>query len=474
MNSRDTRLTQRHISGKIFEITYKGRYFLFNSYPIRVIEIEQPVEDNQLDEEILKILGDDVEASVILQPSFSGFAAVELISTTNCNLRCTHCTARDFDQDGAAKYYGMPASDMSSDTMIAAIEAGIVQLEKRLQECPVDVPVFEMFITGGEPMLVWENLKVAFTYARQRLAQIPGTTGYVFTPHIVTNGTLIDEAVAKEMVDYKVQVTIALDSPYNQVRVNLKKEAATPEALRGLKNLVAAGHKQTSVNVVIAGEDMPILDDVMAYLENLDAFKGITTIQVSPLAPPIAHTEFAAKGLTAKHSGFNNQGVCESFSDKLIEYSIRYGLDMKSYGNKLGNWLLQGGTQHRCPVAEWKWAATPNGDVYACHQLVGIEQFKMGNLANPNWYESESAQVIRNRFVARTVDKTDLCPECVLNSSCMVFVDCPARSFLEMGDEKKIVPHYCECGKKYLETLLGEQIISLIDSGNIKSNPLKC
>lgn len=96
----------------------------------------------------------------------------------------------------------------------------------------------------------------------------------------------------------------------------------------------------------------------------------------------------------------------------------------------------------------------------------------MGNIADQNWYESELACLVRRRFVARTIDKTDSCPDCALSSSCMVFVDCPARSFLEMGDENKIVPHYCKCGKKYLETLLGEQIISLVDTGTIKSNPL--
>lgn len=461
-------LIQRKIDKGIFELHFKGRYFLMNAYPIRIIEIEEPLSGDELDDEVLQMLRSGSGNEQILQPPFSGFGAVEFISTTHCNLRCKHCTARDFDESGEATYYGFPAKHMSEDTMKAAIETGIIQLEKRLLDYPVRTPNFEMFITGGEPVMAWDQMRVALRFAHERLAKIPNSDGYVFTPHIVSNGTLIDENIAREMKNLGVQITIALDSPFNEVRVDSSGATATPDAVKGLKALVGVGHKQTSVNVVIAGEDMPLIDKVMDYLEGLGAFEGITTIQLSPLAPPIAHTSFADKGLSPKKTGFNCPEICDDFSDKLIEYSRKYRLDMKGYGTKVGNWLLQGGTPYRCPVAEWKWAVTPSGDVYACHQLVGIEQFKMGNISDPGWYDSAQAISIRERFKARTVDNTDLCPDCALVSTCMVFVDCPARSFLEVGSENRIVPHYCRCGKKYLESLLGQQILSLMDTGSIK------
>ena len=134
---------------------------------------------------------------------------------------------------------------------------------------------------------------------------------------------------------------------------------------------------------------------------------------------------------------------------------------------------MQGGTQYRCPVAEWKWAVTPTGDVYACHQLVGIEQFKMGNVREPKWYDAPQARAVRERFLARTIDAADSCRACVLKSTCMVFVDCPARSFLEMGHENKVVPHYCKCGKTYLEKLFGEHLLSLFDTGTPAVAPVR-
>ena len=145
---------------------------------------------------------------------------------------------------------------------------------------------------------------------------------------------------------------------------------------------------------------------------------------------------------------------------------------MKGYAGKVGAWMQQGGTQYRCPVAEWKWAVTPEGNVYACHQLVGIEQFRMGNIYDSGWYDAPLARSVRDRFLARTTDKADLCKSCILKSTCMVFVDCPARSFLEMGNERIVAPHYCQCGKKYIEHLFSEHLTSLIDTGMITVKPL--
>ncbi len=464
---------QRPIGDGLFKVQYGDRIFVLSPLPLKVVEIDRDIEKSQeLGENILTLFNSGTTYDV---PPFAGFGAIEFVATTHCNLRCTHCTARAFDSlDTRNLYYGMPAAHMPIRTMRRAIRMGIRQLEARLRTYPVRVPHFEMFITGGEPLLVWDKLRDALAYARELLSRIPNTDGYTFTPHIVTNGILIDDRIARELTASETVVTVALDSPFNQVRVYADGKAATPRAAEGLKKLVAAGHKQAIVNAVIAGEEMGKLDDVMSYLEGLGVLDGVSSIQLSPLAPPIAHTAHANLGLSSKRSGFNNSSVCERFSEKLIEYSHKYRIDMKSYSDKIGKLMVQGGTLYRCPVAEWKWAVTPAGDVYACHQLVGVEKFWMGNLADPAWYDAPAARAVRDRFLARTVKDADLCKNCVLGSTCMVFVDCPARSYLEMGDEATVAPHYCVCGKKYLEMCFGEHLFSLLDKGTPAIKPLCC
>jgi uncharacterized protein len=361
--------------------------------------------------------------------------------------------------------------DMPLEVMLNAIEEAIRQLESRQASSPNKSLIFEMFITGGEPILVWPALRKALQYAKSRLGAVRHVGEVVFTPHIVTNGTLIDDTVAAQLAESETVITVALDSPFNEVRVDASGTPATPSALVGLKRLIKAGHKRTSVNVVVPGETFSQIDRIFGYLEDQNAFKGVTSIQLSPLAPPIQHTEFAEKKLATKRSGYLDPNVCREFSMKLIEYSIRYGLDMKQYGAKVGSLMEQGGARYRCPVAEWKWCVSPNSDVWACHQLVGIEKFRMGNLMDRGWYDSPHARSIRDLFLGRTVESADLCRDCVLSGCCMVFVDCPARSFLEMGDVYLVTPHYCECGKTYLECLFGEHLISLADRGRVAKPP---
>ena len=468
MKRSSERLAQYNLGNGIFEVHYLNRFFLMNTFPIRIIEIDKPLlVYEKINANILSALKLKEELPII---DFQGFGAVEFIATTRCNLRCTHCTARAFD-DVNDSYYGMPAMDMSRELMFKAIDDSIQQLEIRLNKYPIKNIQYQMFITGGEPLLVWKDLEATLYYAKNKLDKIPNITNYIFNPHIVTNGILIDKHIAKSLKEVNAIVTVALDSPFNEVRIDETGKPATPKAIVGLKNLIAAGHKRASVNVVIAGESIDDLDLVFSYLENNKAFEGITTIQLSALAPPIQHTKFAGKGLSCLSAGFHDENICKCFSEKLIEYSTKFNLDMKNYGSRLGSLIKQGGTRYRCPVAEWKWCIVPNGDIYACHQLVGISDFFMGNINEENWYDLDISNKIRNKFKERTVFKTDLCKDCALCSSCMVFVDCPARSYLEEGDIYKVTKHYCLCGKTYLEKLLGEHIISLADNGTLSNFP---
>ncbi len=451
------RLQQKKIGDNLFFLEYKERYFIMNTYPIKIIEIEEPISEPN------SFLTDYLKTDSFENQDYSGFGAVEFVATTRCNLMCKHCTARTFDNDNHS-FYGMPSMDMTKQKMQKAVISAINQLNERQATNFSEYINFEMFITGGEPLLVWDNILSTLKFTVKELKKIQNIKEFKFNPHIVTNGVLITDKIAKELKENDVIVTVALDSPYNEVRINKDNYSATPDAIKGLQKLIKVGHKKTSVNVVIAGEKMSIIDKVFDYLKEKKAFEGISAIQLSALAPPIQHTEYANKGLSIKeNTGFNNSSNCLLFSEKLIEYSFKYKTDMKLYSSKLSSNLMQGGNRYRCPVAEWKWCIVPNGDIYACHQLVGIDKFKLGNIDMEDWYTSNQSKYIRKLFTERTVFKADLCADCVLSTSCMVFVDCPARSYLEEGDINKVPKHYCLCGKTYLETLLGEHIINLID-----------
>lgn len=89
-------------------------------------------------------------------------------------------------------------------------------------------------------------------------------------------------------------------------------------------------------------------------------------------------------------------------------------------------------------------AVTPNGDIYPCHQFVGQDEFKMGNL-NDNTF----SQTLKNKFSSNNIYSKDECKKCWAKYFCSG--GCSANNF---NFEKNInTPHKisCDLQKKRLE-----------------------
>ena len=89
-------------------------------------------------------------------------------------------------------------------------------------------------------------------------------------------------------------------------------------------------------------------------------------------------------------------------------------------------------------------AVDPHGDIYPCHQFVGIEQWKMGNL-----YDGTFDDDIKTYFSKVHVYSKEGCRNCWAKFFCSG--GCNANSFIYEGDVKKPYKLACEMQKKRLE-----------------------
>ena len=89
-------------------------------------------------------------------------------------------------------------------------------------------------------------------------------------------------------------------------------------------------------------------------------------------------------------------------------------------------------------------AVEPHGDIYPCHQFVGIEQWKMGNL-----YDGTFNDDIKTYFSKVHVYSKEGCRSCWAKFFCSG--GCNANSFIYEGDVKKPYKIACEMQKKRLE-----------------------
>ncbi|NTV89510.1 MAG: SPASM domain-containing protein, partial [Clostridiales bacterium] len=93
-------------------------------------------------------------------------------------------------------------------------------------------------------------------------------------------------------------------------------------------------------------------------------------------------------------------------------------------------------------------AITPEGDIYPCHQFVGMENFKMGNVFESNEVDSKISGIFGNSNIYTRND----CMECWARFYCSG--GCPANAYQFNNDINKPYKIGCELEKKRVECAL--------------------
>ena len=89
-------------------------------------------------------------------------------------------------------------------------------------------------------------------------------------------------------------------------------------------------------------------------------------------------------------------------------------------------------------------AISPDGDIYPCHQFVGIEKFHMGNI-----HEGTFDLDIKKEFAGSHVYSKPECKKCWAKFYCSG--GCNANNYQYEGDIRKAHKISCELEKKRLE-----------------------
>ena len=94
-----------------------------------------------------------------------------------------------------------------------------------------------------------------------------------------------------------------------------------------------------------------------------------------------------------------------------------------------------------CGVGTEYIAVTPEGDIYPCHQFVGDEKFRMGNLDT-----GVTKRDIIKRFMERNVYSSQECKECFARLYCSG--GCSANAYHSNGDVSRVYELGCELHRK--------------------------
>lgn len=339
----------------------------------------------------------------------------------DCNLRCEYCFAATGDFGGGRKL-------MDYETGKKAIDF--------LLENSGDRVNLELDFFGGEPLMNFGVVKDIVKYAR---SQEPiYNKNFRFT--ITTNGMLINDDVIDFVNKEMANVVLSIDGR-KEVNDNIRKRVngtgCYDKIMPMFKKLVEKRDKDRDYYVrgTFTKYNLDFAEDVM-HLYN----EGFDQVSVEPV-------------VTKPEEKY---ALTEGDLPKIFKEYERLALELLENKEKGGNLnffhfmldLDQGPCAIKrlrgCGCGNEYVAITPEGDIYPCHQFVGMEEYKMGNL-----HDETFNMDIKNEFAQTHIYSKPDCKECWAKFYCSG--GCNANNYIYAGDTHNAFKLSCEMEKKRLE-----------------------
>ena len=338
----------------------------------------------------------------------------------DCNLRCEYCFASTGD-------FGEGRKLMPLETGKQAIDFLLKHSANRKN--------LELDFFGGEPLMNFEVVKQVVAYARSKEQEY----GKHFRFTITTNGMLLNDDnidfINKEMSN----VVLSIDgrkAVNDRMRKRVDGKGSYDIILPKYQRLVAQrGDKEYYVRGTYTKYNLDFSNDVFDLLEH-----GFDQISVEPVMAdendPYAITEADLPAIFKEYEVLMNKILdYEKTGKKFNFFHFMLDLDQGPCAIK----RLRG-----CGCGNEYVAITPDGDIYPCHQFVGMEEWKMGNLEEGTFDQAKKADFAK----AHIYTKPD-CRECWARFYCSG--GCNANNYQYAGDIRKAHKLSCEIEKKRLE-----------------------
>ena len=338
----------------------------------------------------------------------------------DCNLRCKYC----FASTGS---FGGHRTMMDVETGKKAID---FLIEKSAGRRNLEVDFF-----GGEPLMNFEVVKQIVEYARIREKE----TNKNFRFTITTNAILLNED-NKEFINKNMHnVVLSIDGrkeTNDRMRPRVDGSGTYENILPKLKDMADARNQDNYyVRGTFTRENLDFSNDVL-HLADL----GFKQISVEPV-------------VAAKESGLDIreedlEQLFTEYESLAMEYINR---DKNKEGFNFFHFMIDlnqgpciikrlGG----CGSGHEYLAVTPEGDLYPCHQFVGDEKFKMGNV-----HCGEFKSEFQMNFQKSNVYTKKDCSECWAKFYCSG--GCAANAYQFNNDINVPYKIGCELEKKRVE-----------------------
>ncbi|MBQ2955400.1 MAG: thioether cross-link-forming SCIFF peptide maturase [Clostridia bacterium] len=337
-----------------------------------------------------------------------------------CNLNCSYCFASQ------GKYHG--------DRAVMSFEVGKRALDFLIENSGTRRNL-EVDFFGGEPLMNFDVVKQLVAYARS----IEKEKGKNFRFTLTTNGMLIDDDVIEFANKECSNVVLSLDGRkeiHDRYRVDYAGNGSWEKIVPKFQKLVEArGGKDYYMRGTFTHANPDFLKDIQQMLD-----LGFTELSMEPVV--------CAPGDPSALTEEDKPIVMEQY-EKLAELMRKHDKEGKPFTFYHYMIDLTGGPCiykriSGCGSGTEYMAVTPWGDLYPCHQFVGEEKFKLGNI-----WDGVTNTDIQDEFMGCNVYARPDCRNCWARLYCSG--GCAANAYHSTGSIKGIYEYGCDLFRKRME-----------------------
>ena len=337
-----------------------------------------------------------------------------------CNLNCEYCFASQ------GKYHG--------DRAVMSFEVGKRALDFLIENSGSRRNL-EVDFFGGEPLMNFDVVKQLVAYARSIEKQ--HNKNFRFT--LTTNGMLINDDVIEFANRECSNVVLSLDGRkeiHDRYRVDYAGNGSWEKIVPKFQKLVEArGGKDYYMRGTFTHANPDFLKDIQVMLD-----LGFTELSMEPVV--------CAPGDPAALTEADKAIVMDQY-EKLAELMRRRDKEGRPFTFYHYMIDLTGGPCiykriSGCGSGTEYMAVTPWGDLYPCHQFVGEEKFKLGDI-----FSGVSNTAIQNEFAACNVYARPECHDCWARLYCSG--GCAANAYHSTGSIRGVYQYGCDLFRKRME-----------------------
>ena len=337
-----------------------------------------------------------------------------------CNLNCSYCFASQ------GKYHG--------DRAVMSYEVGRQALDFLMENSGTRRNL-EVDFFGGEPLMNFQVVKDLVAYARS----VEKEKGKNFRFTLTTNGVLVDDDVIEWANRECSNVVLSLDGRkeiHDRYRVDYAGNGSWEKIVPKFQRFVEArGGKEYYMRGTFTHANPDFLKDIQTMLD-----LGFNELSMEP----VVCAEGDPSALTSE-----DMSIVMDQYEKLAQLMLerdKAGKPFTFYHYMID---LSGGPCiykriSGCGSGTEYMAVTPWGDLYPCHQFVGEERFKLGDIWN-----GVSNTEVQKEFASCNVYAHPECRDCWARLYCSG--GCAANAYHATGSVTGVYQQGCELFRKRME-----------------------